>query len=313
MSKLWLPLFALVMLMAGCGNSNQQLIENAPLISRTYTDDLGREIKLQRPPKRIVSLAPSTTEMIFAVGAEDLLVARSEACDYPPEVEDYPAIVTYPDLDLPGIVTYEPDLIIATDEIFDVQIGKFFDRYHIPLYFQSFESIDDVYRNMETLGEMVDHKQSASTLVDSLRRIEKRIVDSTAIQAQFRSMILVGVKPIIVAGGTGYLNELLTKSGSKNAFGNIDSKYPVVTPEAILEAAPEVIIIPSLRQNVYQDFASEYPLLHLNMPAAQSGRIYQIDPDLVLRPGPRTVEGLAYLARTMHARLSPEEFLYGTE
>ncbi len=312
MRKIWL-LWVLAGFLVGCGGNNQQMIEDAPLISRSYTDDVGRTITLKRTPQKVVSLAPSTTEMIFALGAEKSLVARSEACDWPPEVEDFPAVVTYPELDLPGIVEFEPDLVIATDEIFDVQVGDFFDRYKIPLYFQSYESIDDVFRNMTALGDMLDRKKAAETLVDSLRRIEERIADTMAIQAKYSSMIIVGVKPIIVAGGKGYLNDMLTKAGSKNAFAQIDAKYPVVTPEAVLQAAPEVIIIPSNQQNIYQDFASEYPILHLNMPASQTNRIYQIEPDLLLRPGPRTVEGLAYLARTIHARFNPDEFLYGTE
>lgn len=295
-------------LFIGCGNSNQQLIDNAPLISRHFEDDLGRKVTLQKTPKRIVSIAPSTTEMLCAIGGGDLLVARSQACDYPNEVLDVPAVQTYPELDLAGIVTYEPDLVIGTDEIFDVRTADFFDRYNIPLFFQSYDGTADIYRNMKTLGEMVDRKTQANAIADSLMRVEAKIVDSTAGQAKYRTMVLIGVKPIIAAGGKSFIGEIVEKAGGRNAFDNIDEKYPVLTEEAILQASPEFILLPTNNDKVYQQFASTYPMLHLNMPAAQNGHIYLVDPNLVLRPGPRTVEGMAYLARTLHARLDPEAF-----
>ena len=127
MKQLFL-LFAVAVLFASCGHSNQQLIDNAPLISRHFEDDLGRKVTIQKTPKRIVSIAPSSTEMLMAIGAGDLLVARSQACDYPVDVLDLPVVQTYPDIDLAGIVTYEPDLVIGTDEIFDVRTADFFDR-----------------------------------------------------------------------------------------------------------------------------------------------------------------------------------------
>lgn len=302
------PLLAAVLLFWGCGHSNQQLIENAPLISRHFQDDLGREVTIRKTPKRVVSLAPSTTEMLMAIGGEELLVARSQACDYPSEVLDYPEIQTYPELDLAGIVAHEPDLVLATDEIFDVRTADFFDRYNIPLFFQSFEGTEDIYRNILTLGEMVDRNDNAKNLADSLRRVEKNITDSTAGQAKFSTMVLIGVKPLIAAGGKSFIGEIVEKAGGKNAFGHIDEKYPILTEEAILQARPEFILLPTNNDQVYQQFASAYPMLHLNMPASQNGRIYLLDPNLVLRPGPRTIEGLAYLARTLHARLDPESF-----
>lgn len=296
------------LLLAGCGHSNQQLIEGAPLISRKYTDDLGREVTLHNSPKRIVSLAPSTTEMLMAIGGGDLLVARSQACDYPPSVLDFPEVQTYPEIDLAGIVTYEPDLVLATDEIYDVRTTDFFDRFKIPVYFQSFSGTEDIYRNIATLGEMIDRKANAIALSDSLRRVESKILDSTAGQAKFRTMVLIGVKPIIAAGGKSFIGEIVEKAGGKNAFADIDEKYPVLTEEAVLKAGVEVILLPTRDDQVYREFASMYPMLHLNMPAAQSGRIYLVDPNLVLRPGPRTTEGLAYLARTLHAGLDPDDF-----
>jgi iron complex transport system substrate-binding protein len=297
-----------VFLVFGCEPSNQSLIESAPLISRKYTDDLGREIVLKKRPKKVISLAPNITEMIFAIGAENSLIARSQACDYPIEALDYPQVTTYPELDLAGIVSLDPDLILTTNEIFGEQSAEFFDRYNIPLYFQSYNSLDDIYRNVEVLGDILDHKPQAKKLVDSLQGIATRIVDSTKGQAKFRTAVLVGIRPIIVAGGGGFINEMIVKAGGKNAFGNLSEKYPTVSEEAFLKAAPEILVLPTSSEQAYQDFAAEHPLVHLNSPAAQNNRVYILDPDIFFRPGPRTVEGLAYLARTLHSRIDPADF-----
>lgn len=301
MNRFWFILSLL--LVVGCSNSKKKMIEDAPLITRTFTDDLGRQIKLSRTPVRIVSLAPSCTEMLFAIGAQDKMIARSAYCDYPIDALDLPGVVTYPELDLPAIAEFKPDLVLTTDEIADVKQADFFDRYGIPLYFQSFSGLSDINRNIRALGDMLDLKANANALADSLASIEKTIIDSTQGKIKYRTMVLIGIKPIIVAGGGSFISEVVEKAGGTNAFGNSDEKYPLVNEEAILKMNPEVILIPSSNDQIYQEFAEAHPVLHLNMQASQNGRVYLMAPNLVLRPGPRTVEGMAYLARTLHSSL----------
>ncbi len=307
MHRFW-PLLGLLLFL-GCGNSNRKLIEEAPLITRQYRDDLGREFKLSRTPNKVVSLAPSCTEMLFEIGAGNQVIARSQACDHPSEALDLPEITTYPSLDLPAIAELDPDLVIATTEIFDVKEADFFDRYGIPLYFQDYSGIDDIYRNMETLGEILDHSEEAEEAVERLKYEEKLIVDSTSTRIKYRTMVIIGVKPLIVAGGGSFISEIIEKAGAKNAFADLEDKYPVINQEAILNANPEAILIPSTNDQVYQQFAEQYPLLHLNMVASQDGRVFLIDPDLVLRPGPRTLQGLAVLAKTLHPNIDLTEIL----
>ncbi|MEL7534726.1 MAG: hypothetical protein AAFN10_25690, partial [Bacteroidota bacterium] len=113
----FVALFAI--LFAACGNDkNQSLIENAPLISQAYTDHTGRKISLPQAPQKLVSIAPNITEMIFAIGGQDKLVARSQACDYPEEAQAFPTVTTYPELSLEELKATEGDLIVTTDEIF---------------------------------------------------------------------------------------------------------------------------------------------------------------------------------------------------
>ncbi len=296
-----------LLLLFGCNHSRQQLIEDAPLITRLYKDDLDREIKLSRTPSRVVSLAPSCTEMLYAIGAETQVVGCSDACDYPTEVSNIPSVTTYPSLDLPAIAELDPDFVLATTEIIDVREVAFFERYGIPLYFQDFSSTEDIYRNLEVLGDILNHKEEAYELTASLEKYEEIIVESAKSKVRYRTMILIGVEPLLVAGTKSFISEIIEKAGGVNAFEGLNDKYPVINQEAVLSANPEVILIPSTNEQIYQNFANTYPLLHLNTIASQNGRVYLVDPNLVLRPGPRTIQGMAIIAKTIHPSIDLTE------
>lgn len=296
-------------LLTGCGNPNQEKIDNAPLISKRFTDDLGREVVLKRAPERVVSLAPNITEMIFAIGGQDQLAARSHACDFPPEVYDYPEVVTFPEFDLPTVASHNPDLVLATNEIHNEKIIGFFDKYKIPLHFQSYKGLSDIYRNIEVLGAMLQLEENAQALSDSLQRLVKTIADSTAGQVRYKTMLVLSVKPLIVAGGNSYMHEVIETAGGQNAFGDKDSRYPPVTPEAVIKAAPEYIILPTSNEQMYSELIAEYPAFHTTLPAALNNRVYIVPPDLFVRAGPRILEGIAQLTRILHPRIDVTELL----
>ena len=100
---------AVVVLLSGCGNGSNNLIDNAPLISKHYKDGFGRDIQISKSPVKVVSLSPHVTETMFAIGAAKCLVARSHDSNYPPEALDIPKIQTYPDFDLPTVAEYNQD------------------------------------------------------------------------------------------------------------------------------------------------------------------------------------------------------------
>jgi len=298
-----------LLLIMACGDQGRRrLVAEAPLISQPLTDDTGRQLQLDEPPARIVSLAPSITEMVFAIGAEDKLVARSQACSYPPEVKAYPEVTTFPQLDLEQLQATEADLVLTTDEIFTPEDLAHLERTGLQIYLQSYRGLPDVYRGIRDLGKLLDREAAANALADSLARLEARITDSTRGQVHYRTMVLVSNDPLKVVGGGSYINELIEKAGGLNIYAEKEEAYPVTTVEEILSLQPEYIIIPSKQTGIYADLLVQYPPLY-NTPADVAKQVHVMDPDLLYRPGPRMLRGLLELTHILHSPLTPDRFL----
>ena len=286
------------------------MIKDAPLISQNLVDDLGREIHLDDQPKRIISLAPNITEMIYAIGAEDKLVARSHACNFPEAVYELPEIETYPNIDKEQILAHKPDLVLATDEILPVETVLFFEQFNIPVYFQIFDSIGDIYRHIDLVGKLTQREHAAKNLVDSLSGIEKKIVSETSDEIKYPTIMLISVDPLIVVGGGSFMNELITNAGAKNVFADKPEKYPEVTAEEVIASNPEYILIPSrfASGNILNELISLHPEFEY-LPAVELGHVFDdLNPDLIYRPGPRSVYGLAWITRTLHPSINAPDY-----
>ena len=298
----------MALLALGCADAEKRKqVEGAPLISLTYTDDWERSFTFQNPPQKVVSIAPNITEIIFAIGAEDKLVGRSQACDYPDEVLMFPEITTFPQLDLEQLKVLDADLIFSTDEIFTKDDLAQLDRLDFPVFIQHYEDMQDIYRGIQKIGHVLQVDTAAQNLVDSLQTLEQRIIDSTENQIKYQTMILISADPLKVVGGAGFLNQLIEKAGGKNVFAENDEAYPEMTPEAILKAQPEFLILPSNDPQVYADLLAKYPILY-NTSADQLKQVHIIDPDHLYRPGPRTLTGLLELTHILHTQLNPQKF-----
>jgi iron complex transport system substrate-binding protein len=304
--------FISLSLLLACGPAQKrELVENAPLISQSYTDDTGRKVALPQAPKRIVSLAPNVTEMIYALGGEDKLVARSQACDYPEAVNDIPRVTTYPAFSLEEIKGTGGDLILTTDEIFSPDKVEQLSRLDIPIYLQSYQSLSDVYRGIRDLGKLLDRQEAANAVADSLADLEKRIVAETEDEVKYRTLIIVSAYPeILVVGGSGFLHELIENAGGRNIFADKNQAYYSTTVEEILYRQPEYLILPSENDQVYAELLSQHPALY-NTPADEQKQVHVVNPDWMYRPGPRMLEGLLQLTHILHTQLNRDMFVSG--
>ncbi len=298
---------ALLLLLAAasaCSHPNHELIESAPLISHGFKDVFGRQIVLQHDPKRVVSLANNITEILFAIGAQDQVVGVSHDSNYPDDANSKTTIVTYESFDLPAVAELTPDLVLASTEIHDQRITNFFDKYKINLFFQNYATLEDIFASIRETGQMVGREKAANHLADSLAAITRTVTDSTAGQVKYNTVILLGIDPITVVGSGSFMNDLLIKSGGKNAFGNLMERYPTVTAEDFIKAAPEYVILPTTNDKAWNDLVAMHPEIQLNIPAAIDHHIFQVEPEVIVIPGPRIVEGLSYLTRVLHSRVS---------
>ncbi|MEO1448200.1 MAG: helical backbone metal receptor [Bacteroidota bacterium] len=311
MEKSWMGITVLWMCcVLGCASSaRKSAAADAPLISQTITDHTGRELRLPNLPKRIVSLAPNITEMVFAVGGGDKLIARSQACDYPEAAAKKTEVPTWPNLDLEAIAQTESDLIITTDMIFTPDDLAQIERLGIPIYLQHYGTMADIFTGMKDIGQLVGEEAQSNRVADSLETLVNLVLDSTENQIKYRTLMLISGNPLKVVGGSGFLHEMIEKAGGKNVYAARKEAFVETTVEEILRSEPEFLILPSKDDQVYAELLAAYPALY-NTPADVYKQVHIIDPDLVYRPGPRMIEGLLTLTHILHTNLNPEIFLH---
>jgi iron complex transport system substrate-binding protein len=265
------------------------------------TDDLGRAVKLVTIPCRIVSLAPSITETLFAIGAGNQVVGVTDFCNYPAEATRKRRVggITNPSIET--IVGLKPDLIILSME---GNVREDFDKLlevGVPVFVTNPRSLFGIHKSIRDLGLLTGNVGSASRLVEAMRQREDSLASLTRL-AQ-RVLLIVSLQPLIVAGNKTFLSELLTLAGGVNIVGTSLSTFPTLSRETVVAADPEVIIVMSdvlTDTNELQKFFPEWSTLR----ALKTHRVFRINSDLVARPGPRAVEGLIALYTIIHARPS---------
>jgi len=252
---------------------------DTPSLARTVTDQLGRNVTVPDEPRRIVSLAPNITEIIFALGQERRLIGVTRYSDFPPEAEKLPRVGSYVHLDLEKIVALKPDLCIAIKDGNPIAIAKRLESLKIPVY-----AVDP--RNLETIMQTVLE-------IGGLINANK--------EADFQ----IGVSPIVSVGTHTFIHGLIVLAGGTNlAEGPI--AYPRFSREQILALSPEVIIITSMaRAAIFEQVKAEWSKWP-HLPAVRNQRIFLEDSNFFDRPTPRLVDGLELLVRLIHPELFKE-------
>jgi iron complex transport system substrate-binding protein len=274
-----------------------------PAHALTYRDMRGREVTLAAPPARIVSLVPSVTELIFALGAEQRLVGRTDFCDHPPAARQKPSVGGMLAPSLETIVALKADLVLATDAGNREETVAQLVRLRIPTYIVNANRVSEVKDVIGRVGALTGRPAAVSPLI---ARIEQRIAAIQTAVAAFpppRVLYVVWPEPLIVPGRDAIVTELIRLAGGHSITADFRSDYPRASLEAALAAAPEVILLASygasagpIPREKWQRFAS--------LPAIKTGRLHAVHGDLLHRYGPRMVDGLEQLARALH----PEAF-----
>lgn len=265
----------------------------------SLTDDLQRQVTLQRPASRIVSLAPSITESLFAIGAGAQVVGVTDYCDFPAEARSCRRVGGMINPSIETIVGLSPDLIIVSMEGNQRQDFVALTGLKIPVFACNPRSLDGINRSLRQLGSLTGHLREAMRLADSLNRraAQLRVAGSTR---HVPTLLLVSMQPLMAAGGKTFLNELITDAGGNNLAASTGLTYPSLSREMVLTADPEVLLITTDAFDSTASVTSLYPEW-ARLSAVRAGRVYRVDADLVTRPGPRSIEGLALLKSYLHS------------
>ena len=271
----------------------------------TFTDDMGREITLAGTPERIVSLAPSTTEILFAVGAGAQVVGRDEFSDYPEEAKALPSIGgSFGEYNVEAIVALEPDLVFAA-EINTPELVKQLEDLGVTVYYLGNPlTLEEMYGKLETIAELTGH--DVSELVSSLQArvaaVDEKIAPISARPNAFYEIDASDPsKPYTYGPGT-FGDLLITRAGGTNVGSVSTDAYPQLSLEQIVVENPSIIILGDSMWGVTPESVLERAGWE-SIEAVKSEQIFPIDDNLISRPGPRLVDGLEALAKILHPDL----------
>jgi iron complex transport system substrate-binding protein len=263
-------------------------------------DDLGRLVAINGTPERIISLAPSNTEILFALGLGDRVVGVTDYCDYPPEALNKTKVGGYANPDVEKIVALNPDLILVAHgtpmDVINSMAGLGLTVFGIKT-----TDLDDLLNDIRRIAEITDKEVEAQALTFEMEsRIQAVTNQTDELEQRPRVFYIVWHDPLWTAGSGTFIHELIEKGGGVNIFGNVTG-YPTISIEEVIARDPEIIITSEWS---YEWAINASELASTN--ASQTGRIYTLDDDLVQRPGPRLVEGLEWFAHFIHPQIFGE-------
>jgi len=268
-----------------------------------FFDDLGRLVAINGTPQRIISLAPSNTEILFALGLGDKVVGVTMYCDYPPEALEKEKVGGYVTPDIEKIVALNPDLILVAYgtpmEVINTMVGLGLTVFGIKT-----TDLADLLNDIRRIGEITDKEVEAQALTSEMASNIEAIADATSeLENRPKVFYIVGHEPSLWTAGSGtFIHELIEKGGGVNTCQNITG-YSEISIEYVLARDPEIIITSSW-PGVYEWAMNETALNATD--ARQNNRVFACDDNLVQRPGPRLVEGLEWFAYFIHPEIFEE-------
>jgi len=276
----------------------------ANIAPRTFVDDLDRKLYLAKPPKRIVSLAPSITEILFAIGLDAEIVGVTDFCNYPPAALTKPK-VAYSQPNLEALVALEPQLVLAPPSFLRPDLLAKLEQLKIPTFVLESKTVEGIFGHIQLLGRMVGRAQEANEYAAEMR---KQVADLTKrVEGRSRPTLLyvLNSEPLITVGPGSFIHHLIELAGGRNAAERATAPYPRLTMEEVLMQNPDILLfpvgeyegIPQAEQDRWKRWES--------LRAVQDGKLFQVKSDLLNRPGPRVLEGLRHLVKVLH----PDIFL----
>ena len=258
----------------------------------------GRADAASPTAKRIISLAPSTTEALFAIGAGDRVVGRSRYCDFPPAAMALP-IVGGLEPDLESVLDFYPDLVVGVSGLTSPGLVEKLRARDIGTLIADTDSFAAVEDLLIALGRRTGHADDATRVASAIDARARAIEQAVSVQARPRVLMVVSLAPVVAVGPNSFADELIRRSGGQNVIVD-GGGWPRVGMEKVVELDPDVVIDATVAGG------DDMPRISSDTPgwssvrAVRQGRVLPVRDERVLRPGPRVVDGLALLARALH-------------
>ena len=279
-------------------------ILNLPSFAGAFEDEIGRKVEMKGPPQRIISVAPSVTEILFALGLGEKIVGVSSYCNFPPEALGKEKVGGYITPSMEKILSLRPDLVFQTA---DGDLKAFVNRlagFGIPVYITNPRSLTETLKAILKIGEATFSLPAARVHVEAMQAKITGVQERIAGRSRLRVLHAMSVDPLISSGKGTFVHDLIALSGGENIAADARGKHPLLSMEEVIARDPQVILLSSMLSNEPMNSQKKWWERYREISAVRTGRIKVIQADLILRPSPRIVDGLAEVARAIH----PEAF-----
>jgi len=292
----------IVLGLTACASPPTAAPTTAPAVFITVTDDAGRQVTLKGLPTRIVSLAPSNTEVLYALGLGDRVVGVTEYCDYPPEAKQKPKIGGFANIDLEKVIGLDPHLVLATS-IHAKTVVPELEKRGITIVVVEPNNVDDVLTKITFVGELTGASENANRLTTQLKSRIDAVTGKVA-TAKTKPRVFYEIDKTLFTPGPGsFIDDMITKAGGLNIAADAKGPYAQLGPEATIAKDPQVILLGDMNFGESPESVKARPGW-ANISAVKNGRVIPIaDENIVSRPGPRIVEGLELIARALYPEL----------
>jgi iron complex transport system substrate-binding protein len=298
----WLLLtsFLLVVFVAtSCNTHPKDQVQKAA--ARAIADDAGKPVSL--PPKvdRVVSLAPNLTEIVFAVGGGNRLVGDTTYCDFPAEAKNIAKVGDTLHPSLEKIIALQPQVVLVSTasqlEGFTQQLQS----HNISVFVTDPHDLEGVFRSIEQVGEILGETDQAKLVVQRLRERSTVVENTVKSATPIRVFYQLSAEPLYTAGHDAFVTDLIKRAGAISVTADVPGAWPKYSAESALAAKPDAIILPTGGAMGEGNLTVAEPLR--KSPAVTNNRVYKINDDHLVRPGPRAVDGLEEMAKALHPEM----------
>jgi iron complex transport system substrate-binding protein len=263
----------------------------------TVTDDSGATVTLAQPATRIVSLAPANTEIAYAIGAGDKMVAGTSYDDYPEEAKSLPKIGDFANPSVEKIASFQPDLILAAGGIQDGLRSKF-EKLGVQVYVVDPTTYEGVMASITEVGQLAGTSEEAQQVVDTMKQAQADVQGKVGSLDKATTFLEIYSEPLMTAGSGTFIDNMITIAGGENIGAEAGRGFPNFSTEVLVQKDPVVYIADSGSMSKPGDISKRAGFSELT--AVKDGRVYVIDDNLIARPGPRLAQGLQELAKMIH-------------
>ncbi|RJP71290.1 MAG: cobalamin-binding protein [Ignavibacteriales bacterium] len=290
-----LLLAGIILSLSGCVKNEN----NATAEHKVITDDLNKNVVIDSLPKRVISLAPNLTELIYKIGAGNKLIGNTLYCNYPEEAKHITKIGDMITFDYEKILSLKPDLVFITVE------GNVKDSYEkllklgVKVFVSNPRNYSGIKKTIKDFGNIFNLEKNADQIISDWDIRYKKITDEANKLPHRKALFIIGLNPVIVAGKNTFINEIVTTVGLENIASDSPLNYPIFSREEVLKRDPEFMLMTGMSSDEVKDNLKGIKEWK-TVKALKNNNVIVVDPDMYLRPGSRFIDAIEDLFRKIN-------------